>query len=61
MQAEKHRLIGGNATVQLLGVSSKPGRFNVMTCSVSRSENYQSNRAMRERYFPIGNIFKTRA
>jgi hypothetical protein len=27
LPAEKHRLIGGIVTVQLLGVSSKPGRF----------------------------------
>lgn len=27
IQAEKHRLIGGIVTVQLLGVSSNPGRF----------------------------------
>ena len=25
--AEKHRLLGGTVTVQLLGVSSNPGRF----------------------------------
>jgi hypothetical protein len=25
--AEKHRLVGGKAAIQLLGVSSKPGRF----------------------------------
>ena len=27
--AEKHHLVGGMATIQLLGVSSKPGRFNI--------------------------------